>query len=83
MIENESQLQATLGWVRYWKANVADGEQSWLGGENAREELMRYQRAIADYQRRRSDDRAKDERAGAASEGVSRASHPLGPTTTA
>jgi hypothetical protein len=35
--------------VRYWKANVADGEQSWLGGENAREELMRYQRAIADY----------------------------------
>jgi hypothetical protein len=52
MIENENQLQAALGWVRYWKANVADGEQSRLGGENAREELMRYQRAIADYQRR-------------------------------
>ena len=61
MIENERQLKAVQSWLQYWKQQVADGEQSWLGGENAREELMRYRRALAEYERRRSDGRAKDE----------------------
>jgi hypothetical protein len=53
VIENEHELQAVRNWLRYWKSIVADGDQSWLGGENARTEVMRYARAIADYERRR------------------------------
>lgn len=54
MIENEYQLEAARNWLRYWKSIVADGEQSWSGGENARAEVMRYARAISDYEKRQS-----------------------------
>lgn len=52
MIENQHQLQAARSWLRYWKSVAADGEQSWLGAEDARAEIMRYAREITDYERR-------------------------------
>lgn len=52
MIENEHQLQAARSWLRYWKSTAADGEQSWMGGEDARAEVARYAKMIADYERR-------------------------------
>jgi hypothetical protein len=59
MIENEHELQAARDWLRYWKSIVADGEQSWLGGENARCEVMRYARAISLYEHQQADRRGE------------------------
>jgi hypothetical protein len=46
-----------------------------LGGENAREEVMRYARAIAEYERRPSEDLATDEEV--TSDGAFHAAQPL------
>jgi hypothetical protein len=60
VIENERQLKAAQSWLEYWKQQAADGEQSWLGGENAREAVMRYRAAIAEYERRQAEGGAED-----------------------
>ncbi|GAC1328531.1 MAG: hypothetical protein NVSMB22_20410 [Chloroflexota bacterium] len=52
MIENDRQRQAALSWIRYWKASAAAGGQSWLGGEQDLEEIMRLHKQIAEYDKR-------------------------------
>lgn len=52
MIENESQRQAALSWIAYWKGSLAAGEQSWLGAERARAEIMSLHREVDQYQKR-------------------------------
>lgn len=54
MTENDAEVRAARSWLQYWKENAADGEQSWLGREDAQEEVMRYRRVIADYERQRA-----------------------------
>lgn len=79
MIENEQQLEAARDWLRYWKSIVADGEQSWSGGEDARSELMRYASAISEYERRHPAQPAEAEAGGErpAATGESQAPAPM------
>jgi hypothetical protein len=51
-IQNEQQLKDVQDHIAYWKQTMTVG-QSWLGNEQARAEIMRLQRMIDDYQRRR------------------------------
>ncbi|HEX8919532.1 MAG TPA: hypothetical protein VF898_13600 [Chloroflexota bacterium] len=52
MIETESQRQAALSWIRYWKESVSVGEQSWLGQEQALETIMALHRQVDAYEKR-------------------------------
>jgi hypothetical protein len=52
MIENERQRQAAVDWIAYWKQSLSAGDQSWVAGENAREEVMRLAREVAAFDRR-------------------------------
>ncbi|GAC1522386.1 MAG: hypothetical protein NVS2B16_30210 [Chloroflexota bacterium] len=48
----DRERQAALSWIRYWKASAAAGGQSWLGGEQDLEEIMRLHKQIAEYDKR-------------------------------
>ncbi len=52
MIENESQRQAALSWIRYWKESVSAGGQSWLAGEQALGEIMQLHQRVNEYEKR-------------------------------
>jgi hypothetical protein len=52
VIEYESQRHAALSWITYWKASISAGEQSWLAGEQALEEIMKLHRQVDAYERR-------------------------------
>lgn len=55
MIENESQRQAALSMIRYWKASAKAGGQSWLAGEQGLEEIMSLHRRVNEYEQRMGD----------------------------
>ena len=55
MIENESQRQAALSMIRYWKASARAGGQSWLAGEQNLEEVMALHRSVDEYDQRLGD----------------------------
>jgi hypothetical protein len=52
MIENEQQRRAALAEIQYWKTTGLKGDQSWLAGEQARSEIMRLSKQVAEYERR-------------------------------
>lgn len=52
MIETERQRQAAAGWIQYWKASIAAGEQSWLGQEQAQETMMALHTQVDAYDKR-------------------------------
>jgi hypothetical protein len=52
VIETESQRQAAMSWVRYWRASVSAGQQSWLGQEQAQETLMALHKQVDAYDKR-------------------------------
>jgi hypothetical protein len=51
-IETERERQSALSWIRYWKASVSAGEQSWLGQEQALETIMTLHTQVDAYEKR-------------------------------
>lgn len=51
-MENEAQRQAALSWMKYWKASVLAGGQSWLAGEQALAEIMVLRQRIDEEEKR-------------------------------
>jgi hypothetical protein len=52
VIETESQRQAAVGRIQYWKASISAGEQSWLGQEQAQETFMALHTQVDAYDER-------------------------------
>lgn len=52
MIETESQRQAAVSWIEYWKASISSGEQSWLGQEQGLESVMALHTQVDAYDKR-------------------------------
>jgi len=59
-IRNEHQRQAALSWIEYWRTSVRAGDQSWLAGEQALDEIMTLHRGIDAYDRRTASAAAGD-----------------------
>ncbi len=52
MIATERQRQAAVSWIQYWKASASEGDQSWLGQEQAQETLIALHTHVDSYDKR-------------------------------